>query len=111
MKQLKKFKNDDWNELSITVKNGIVKTTLNGKGVGPKDVLELSVKDGKPMAMLNGKSLPVTDLKVSVGSVAQCLCNGEVMDKAMNVGTKGGIGLQAETGKFEFRHIQVKEMP
>ena len=26
----------------------------------------------------------------------------------MKVPAKGGIGLQAETGKFEYRHIQVK---
>ncbi len=111
MKHLKKFKNDDWNELDITVKNGVVKTTVNNKMVGAGDLLELTVKDGKPAARLNGKDVAVTDLKISVGAVAKCLCNGEIMDKAMNAGTKGGIGLQAETGKFEFRHIQVKEMP
>jgi len=63
-KQLKKFKNDDWNELDITVK----------------------------------------------GSEAVCLVNGEMLGK-LKVPAKGGIGLQAETGKFEFRRIRIKELP
>lgn len=64
-KHLTKFKNDDWNELDITVK----------------------------------------------GTEAICLCNGESISKPMKVPAKGGIGLQAETGKFEFRRIRIKEMP
>ena len=28
----------------------------------------------------------------------------------MKVPAKGGIGLQAESGKFEFRRIRIKEM-
>ncbi len=63
-KHLKKFKNDDWNELDITVK----------------------------------------------GNEAVCLCNGEPIGK-LKVPAKGGIGLQAETGKFEFRRVRIKEMP
>jgi hypothetical protein len=64
-KNLKHFKDADWNELDITVK----------------------------------------------GTAAECKCNGEVLEKAFKVPAKGGIGLQAETGKFEFRHIRVKELP
>jgi hypothetical protein len=106
-----KFNKGDWNTLDITVKNGVVKTTVNNKAVGPKDVLELTVKDGKPSAKLNGETVAVSDVKIAVGAAAECKCNGEVIEKAMGAGTKGGIGLQAETGKFEFRHIQIKEMP
>jgi hypothetical protein len=65
-KKLKKFKNDDWNELDITVKGG----------------------------------------------TATCLCNGEPLSpKVMKVPKKSskGIGLQAESGKFEFRNIRIKE--
>jgi hypothetical protein len=62
-KQLKKFKNDDWNELDITVK----------------------------------------------GNTATCLVNGEPLQVMKNIPAKGGIGLQAETGKFEFRNIRIKE--
>lgn len=61
-KQLKNFKNDDWNVLDITVK----------------------------------------------GTEAICLINGEKL-QTMKVPAKGGIGLQAETGKFEFRRVRIKE--
>jgi hypothetical protein len=62
-KQMKKFKNDDWNELDITV----------------------------------------------TGTEAVCRVNGESLAK-MKVPAKGGIGLQAESGKFEFRRIRIKEL-
>ena len=65
-KQLKKFKNDDWNELDITVKGG----------------------------------------------TATCRCNGEPLaPPTMKIPTRSdkGIGLQAETGKFEFRNVRIKE--
>jgi hypothetical protein len=64
-KNLKHFKNADWNELDITVK----------------------------------------------GTVARCLCNDEVVEEAFPVPAKGGIGLQAEVGKFEFRRIRIQELP
>jgi hypothetical protein len=51
----------------------------------------------------------VLDITVK-GDKALCKCNGEVVEPAMKVPAKGGIGLQAEVGKFEFRHIQVKEL-
>jgi hypothetical protein len=104
----KSFKDGDWNQLDIIVKSGVVTTTVNGKKLTVKDDLELSVKDGKPEAKLNGKSIDVNKIEVSVGSVAECKCNGELLEAAMKVPDKGGIGLQAETGAFEFRHIQIK---
>jgi 3-keto-disaccharide hydrolase len=61
-KQLTKFKNDDWNELDITV----------------------------------------------TGTEAVCKLNGEMLG-TMKVPAKGPIGLQAESGKFEFRRIRIKE--
>jgi hypothetical protein len=63
-KNLKKFKDKDWNELEIVV----------------------------------------------TGTSAECKCNGEFLTK-MKIPAKGPIGLQAESGKFEFRNIRVKEMP
>jgi hypothetical protein len=52
------------------------------------------------------------ELDVTVtGTAALCQCNGEVLEKAFKVPAKGGIGLQAETGKFEFRRIRIKEVP
>jgi Domain of Unknown Function (DUF1080) len=61
-KQMKKFKNDDWNELDITV----------------------------------------------TGTEAVCEVNGEPLMK-MKVPAEGAIGLQAESGKFEFRRVRIKE--
>lgn len=61
-KQMKKFKNDDWNELDIVV----------------------------------------------TGTEAVCRVNGEPLAN-MKVPAKGGIGLQAESGKFEFRRIRIQE--
>ena len=108
--KLTKFKNDDWNELDITVKNGVVSTVVNGKALTDKDSLELSVQNGKPVAKLNGTPVEVSKIDVSVGAVAKCLCNGEFMEN-MKIPMKSaqGIGLQAETGKFEFRKIRIKE--
>jgi hypothetical protein len=110
-KQLKNFKNGDWNELDVTVRSGVVITSVNGKTLTDKDELQLTVKDGKPAATLNGKSVDVANIQVSVSAAALCKCNGEVLETAFKVPVKGGIGLQAETGKFEFRNIRVKEMP
>jgi hypothetical protein len=106
----KSFKDADWNQLDIIVRAGVVSTNVNGKNLTAKDTLELIVKDGKPEAKLNGKTIDVNKIQVEVGAAAECKCNGELLEKAMKVPTKGGIGLQAETGKFEFRHIQVKEL-
>lgn len=61
-KHMKKFKNDDWNELDIAV----------------------------------------------TGTEAICRVNGEAL-QTMKVPAKGGIGLQAESGKFEFRRVRIKE--
>ena len=104
----KSFKKGDWNDLQIVVKAGAVTTTVNGKKLTAKDVLELTVKDGKPAARLNGKDVEVAAVQVKVGAAAECRCNGEVIEKAFDVPSKGGIGLQAESGKFEFRNIRVK---
>ena len=107
--KLTKFKNDGWNELDITVKNGVVSTTVNGKPLTEKDVLDLHVKEGVPSAMLNGKSVDISKIEVSVGAVARCMCNGEFMEN-MKIPQKSaqGVGLQAETGKFEFRRIRIR---
>lgn len=45
------------------------------------------------------------------GTVAECRCNGELLEKAMKVPDKGPIGLQAESGQFEFRNIRVRMLP
>jgi hypothetical protein len=44
------------------------------------------------------------------GTDVVCLINGEMLGK-MSVPAKGPIGLQAESGKFEFRRVRIKELP
>ncbi len=111
-KQLMKFKNDDWNELDITVKSGQLVALANGKAVADKDHLEVTVKNGKAVARLNGKDIDIAKIDVSVASIARCLCNGEFLeDMPVPAKSDKGIGLQAETGKFEFRRVRVKELP
>jgi hypothetical protein len=107
----KSFKPGDWNELDITVRNHVVTTTVNGKLLTEEDRLELTVLGGKPTAKLNGQPVDVNNVQVAVGPAAVCKCNGEVIEKAFKAGAKGGIGLQAEAGKFEFRRVRVKELP
>jgi len=45
---------------------------------------------------------------VVTGNVALCKCNDEVIEPKFKIGVKGGIGLQSESGNFEFRRIRVK---
>jgi hypothetical protein len=45
------------------------------------------------------------------GGVAECTCNGELLEKALEVPERGGIGLQSETGRLEYRRIRIKEEP
>jgi hypothetical protein len=103
-----KFKDGDWNELDVTVKGTVITSVVNGKPITAKDVLQFTVKDGKPHAELNGKPVEVNKISIDVSSSALCKCNGEVIEKAFKVGATGGIGLQSESGKFEFRRIRIK---
>jgi Domain of Unknown Function (DUF1080) len=109
-KHMKKFRNDDWNELDVVVKNNVVTTTVNGRVLDDTDTLEVIVKGGKPEVRLNGKAIDARDVAVRTGAVAVCTCNGERLETMRTIPARGGIGLQAEAGKFEFRHIRVKEL-
>jgi hypothetical protein len=110
-KQLKKFKNDDWNDLEITVKNNVTTTTLNSKALAASDQLEAIFRDGKVSeAKLNGKTVDVKNLAVRVGSLAVCTVNGETLETMLGLPETGPIGLQAESGVFAFRNIRIKEM-
>lgn len=42
------------------------------------------------------------------GPVAECRCNGELLEQALEIPATGGIGLQSEAGKFEYRRIRIK---
>jgi len=61
------------------------------KAYKPQDwnVIEVTVKDG----------------------VAHCTCNGEVLEAALKLPETGPIGLEADRGQMEYRHIQIKELP
>jgi hypothetical protein len=45
------------------------------------------------------------------GREAYCLCNGEVLEKAMKVPANGSIGLEGDRGQMEYRHIRIRELP
>lgn len=108
-KQLKLFKNDGWNTLDIVVTNNVLRTVVNGKTLTPKDSFELTFKDGKVSGTLNGKPVDPKNVQVNYANVAVCTINGEPL-QIMTVPAKGGIGLQAESGKFEFRRVRIKEL-
>lgn len=44
-------------------------------------------------------------------NVAHCECNGEVLEDALKLPETGPIGLEADRGQMEYRHIQIKELP
>jgi hypothetical protein len=43
-------------------------------------------------------------------NVAHCTCNGEVLEDALKLPESGPIGLEADRGQMEYRHIQIKEL-
>jgi hypothetical protein len=109
-KHLKKFKNDDWNTLDIVVKNNVLVSTVNGKALTDKDSFDFAFKDGKAVATLNGKSIDPKTVQIRYANVAECTINGEPLEIMTNIPANGGIGLQAESGKFEFRRVRIKEL-
>ena len=56
----------------------------------------------------NAIEVKVTKAPTEGGSVAECRCNGELLEQALEIPVTGGIGLQSETGKFEYRRIRIK---
>lgn len=43
-------------------------------------------------------------------NVAHCTCNGEVLEDALKLPVTGPIGLEADRGLMEYRHLQIKEL-
>jgi Domain of Unknown Function (DUF1080) len=41
-------------------------------------------------------------------NVAHCTCNGEVLEEALKLPPDGPVGLEADRGTMEYRHIQIK---
>ena len=46
-----------------------------------------------------------------IDNVAHSECNGEVLEDATKLMATGPIGLEADRGQMEYRHIQIKELP
>jgi hypothetical protein len=44
------------------------------------------------------------------GNTAKCTCNGELLEEAMKLPETGGIGLEADKGKMEYRNLILKEI-
>ena len=63
--ELKQYKPQEWNQIEVTVKDG----------------------------------------------VAQCTCNGEVLEAALALPANGPIGLEGDRGVMEYRRIRIKELP
>jgi hypothetical protein len=42
-------------------------------------------------------------------NLAHCTCNGELLEDALKLPETGPIGLEADRGQVEYRHIQIKE--
>ncbi|HEY2881620.1 MAG TPA: DUF1080 domain-containing protein [Pirellulales bacterium] len=42
-------------------------------------------------------------------NVAHCECNGEVLEDALKLPETGPIGLEADRGQMEYRHIQISQ--
>jgi hypothetical protein len=45
------------------------------------------------------------------GGVAHCTCNGEVLEMALVLPKTGPIGLEADSGTMEYRHIEIRLLP
>lgn len=51
------------------------------------------------------------DIEVVVkDNTAYCTCNGEVLQDALKLPMDGPIGLEADRGTMEYRHLQIKEI-
>ncbi|MFO0951944.1 MAG: DUF1080 domain-containing protein [Isosphaeraceae bacterium] len=57
----------------------------------------------------NALEIVVTVDPSTRASVARCTCNGELLEAALKIAEKGGIGLQSETNRIEYRRIRIKE--
>jgi lysophospholipase L1-like esterase len=50
-------------------------------------------------------------IEVTVSNrLANCLCNGEVLEAAMKVPATGPIGLEGDRGQMEYRRMRIKEL-
>jgi hypothetical protein len=111
-RELKNFRTNDWNELDVTVTSDVVHTSVNGKALAASDNLVVAVAQGKVEAKLNGQTVDVAKLEVSLNAVGNAAINGDKLTDPMlqRLPNMGPIGLRRELKKFEFRRIRVKEL-
>ena len=107
-KHLKKvFKNDDWNELEVTVK---MVAHADGRRMTDADHLEVSFQNGKATAKVNGKSVDPNGISIWIEGSARV--NGvHLQHYPVHLITRGHVGLKSDDGKIEFRNIRFRELP
>jgi CubicO group peptidase (beta-lactamase class C family) len=74
--------------------------------IGPYKGLEKFNEGGWNAVEVRVKAGPRGD-----GALAECRCNGEVLEPALPVPARGGIGLQSETNRIEYRRIRIGTPP
>ncbi|MEO7597839.1 MAG: family 16 glycoside hydrolase [Opitutus sp.] len=77
---------------------------------------QLQVRDytvaGPYLQLKNYRPQDWNELEVTVrGSIAVCVCNGEVLEAAFKVPSSGPIGLEGDRGQMEYRRIRLKVAP
>ena len=106
-KHLKRFRNDDWNELEVVVK---MAAHAEGRRMSDSDNLEITVVNGKAQVKVNGRVVDPNATLIRIEGHPRV--NGEgLVNYTIAVPTRGDIGLRTSSGKIEFRNIQFKELP
>lgn len=106
-----KYKPGDWNEMEVQVVGGYSTTKVNNKEIADSDTLNISVQNGRMVATLNGKPLDISQLAIGPSGRATVRVNGEVVESDKKVGGVGPIGFQTDSGKVEVRRVRIKEEP
>jgi hypothetical protein len=104
-KRLKKFRNDDWNEIEIVVKMAV---HAENKRLTESDTLDADFQNGKAIAKLNGRTIDPNRIVMQIEGYGRVNGEGYVGHVGMN--TKGQVGLRTGSGKIEFRNIRYKEL-
>ncbi len=106
---LTKFKTDDWNEVSVSVRT---RGAVNGQPLNEGDKLEITYSNNKPTATLNGKPITALPLSVGIHPFLTANCNGLTFPGygGHAVAVSGPISLNSVFGKIEFRNIRYKEV-
>ncbi len=80
---------------------------------GPQLQIRDFIRRNEQKQLQNFKNDDWNDLEIVVkGTKATFTVNGEQLKPSqMNVPAKGPIGLQAESGQFEYRRVRIKQMP